>query len=95
MAPARHHMGWLAILCVQVCVLGGVEGVCVGVYGGCQPNANARRLKTGSLSLALSLPFGEVYFLVFCCWQFFSSSPERPSHRDAPVLHFGIQTLLF
>lgn len=38
MAPARHHMGWLAgrQRCVCVCL----KPVCVcagGVYGGCQP----------------------------------------------------------
>lgn len=89
MAPALRHMGCLASL--RVCG-------CVCVYLGCMvdasPNANACRLKNGSLSPPLSLLFGKVYFGLLVLAVIFFLSRRTASQRDAPVILFGIQHLL-
>lgn len=55
------------------------------------PNANACRLKNGSLSPPLSLLFGKVYFGLLVLAVIFFLSRRTESQRDAPVIHFGIQ----
>lgn len=92
--PTPHGLaGQSVCLCVFKCV-----GVCVCVFvcvWGCMvdasPNANACRLKNGSLSPPLSLLFGKVYFGLLVLAVIFFLSRRTESQGDAPVIHFEIQ----
>lgn len=98
MAPALHHMGWLASLCVFKCV-----GVCVcmcvcgGVWWMPALMQMLAVLKNGSLSLLLCLSSLERSITAFWCWQLFFSSPEGRRAREmhlSSILKFDIIDLV-
>lgn len=87
--PTPHGLAGLS-----VCVCG-CNCVCVwGCMVDASPNANACRLKNGSLFSPLSLLFGKVYVGLLVLAVIFFLSRRTESQRDAPVIHFGIQHLL-
>ena len=92
MAPALHHMGWLASLrvCLSVCVCACMWGCMVDA----SPNANACRLKNGSLSPPLSLLFGKVYSGLLVLAVLFFSSPQGQRAREMHLSSILDSTLL-
>lgn len=92
MAPALHHMGWLASLCV--CAFLSVW-VCVCACGGVQWMPALMQmlavLKNGSLSPLLSLLVGKVYYGLLVLAVIFFLSRRMEDQEVAPVIHFKIQ----